>query len=173
MDVGESDVGWWEGASAEPVADEFGGAFGVAVREPVDGMSLALELSEPDVLGLGEGAYLVEEEGAHVVEGEFAPEVSGDEAVLEPEPVEALPGESPVMEEPDLGDESVAEALVKALADAFTDGLPWEPGREDEGVLEGLCGGLGALGLLCYLLLMGEMVPTGEILRALLRRKRS
>ena len=36
-----------------------------------------------------------------------------------------------------------------------------------------LCGGLGALGLLCYLLLMGEMVPTGEILRALLRRKRS
>lgn len=36
-----------------------------------------------------------------------------------------------------------------------------------------LCGGLGALGLLCYLLLMGEMVPTGEILRALLRRKQS
>ena len=36
-----------------------------------------------------------------------------------------------------------------------------------------LCGGIGALGLLCYLLLMGEMVPTGEILRALLRRKQS
>ena len=36
-----------------------------------------------------------------------------------------------------------------------------------------LCGGLGALGMLCYLLLMGDMVPTGEILRSLLRRKRS
>lgn len=36
-----------------------------------------------------------------------------------------------------------------------------------------LCGGLGVLGMLCYLLLMGDMVPTREILRSLLRRKSS